>query len=160
MREYRQRGGKRSPSGLSREEYLKRYREENRERLTAQARKQRYCEKYVVANPEAHILSRAKQAAKKAGVAFNLDKSDIVIPTHCPILKIPIYRNIGGKGMSPNSISIDRIIPELGYVKGNIQIISQRANVMKNDASVEELELFANWVLNQLIPSLRTSTVY
>jgi hypothetical protein len=44
------------------------------------------------------------------------------------------------------SPSLDRIKPELGYVPGNIQVISARANVMKNDATPEELLAFANWV--------------
>lgn len=157
-REYRQRGGKRAPSGLTREEYLKRYREENRKELSDKARKARYTEKYVLANPDMYIISRAKCHAKRTGLPFNLEKGDIKIPEICPVLGIPIFRNIGGKGMTPNSPSIDKIIPELGYVKGNVQIISQRANVMKNDATLEELERFANWVLNELIPSYKTST--
>lgn len=157
-REYRQRGGKRAPSGLTRKEYLKRYKEENREILNKKALKARYSEKWAIANPESYILSRTKGAAKRQGIPFDLEKQDIIIPEVCPVLGIPLFRNIGGKGMIPNSPSIDRIIPELGYTKGNIQIISQRANVMKNDATLEELERFANWVLNELIPSYKTST--
>lgn len=39
----------------------------------------------------------------------------------------------------PDSPSLDRIKPELGYVKGNIRVISFKANSIKNDASIEEL---------------------
>ena len=102
------------------------------------------------------MLSRAKGTAKRLGLDFNLELSDIVIPETCPALGIPLYRNIGGKGMIPNSPSLDKIRPELGYTKGNIQVLSQRANVMKNDATPEELEKFAKWVLNELIPSYKT----
>lgn len=42
--------------------------------------------------------------------------------------------------------TLDRIIPNKGYVKGNIQIISQRANVIKNDASAEEIMKVAKYM--------------
>lgn len=45
------------------------------------------------------------------------------------------------------SRSLDRIIPELGYVPGNVQVISQLANAMKWDSTREERIAFANWVL-------------
>jgi hypothetical protein len=34
---------------------------------------------------------------------------------------------------------LDRLIPELGYVKGNIAVVSTRANTLKRDATPEEL---------------------
>lgn len=39
----------------------------------------------------------------------------------------------------PASPSLDKIIPSLGYVPGNVRIISARANLLKNDATVDEL---------------------
>jgi len=66
----------------------------------------------------------------------------------CPILGIPLIPGIGAQ--SPNSPSLDRIIPSLGYVKGNIAVISYRANAMKNDATIDELESFSNNILSYI----------
>lgn len=84
---------------------------------------------------EARTLRNIKQRAEKLGVPFNLTVEDIQPPETCPVFGFPLIRNIGGKLAAPNSPSVDRIVPELGYVKGNIQIISYKANVMKNDAT-------------------------
>jgi hypothetical protein len=42
---------------------------------------------------------------------------------------------------------LDKIVPELGYVKGNVQVISTLANTMKNQASIEQLLTFAHSVI-------------
>ena len=73
-------------------------------------------------------------------------KEDIIIPEFCPVLGFKLERNFG-KTAAPNSPSVDCIIPERGYVPGNIQVISYKANAMKNNATEEELVSFALWVL-------------
>lgn len=98
-------------------------------------------------NPEAVMLRSAKHRAKKHGIPFDLEKSDIEIPELCPVFGIPLVCNAGSGSAKQNSPSLDKITPELGYVKGNIQVISNLANVMKHDASPEQLVLFAEWVL-------------
>ena len=94
---------------------------------------------------ESLMLSRCKYRAKQLGIAFNLTKDDIVIPEFCPVLGIEIRQlsidEEPKKGYHPNSPSLDRIIPELGYVKGNVRVISARANLLKSDATISELEL-------------------
>jgi hypothetical protein len=69
-----------------------------------------------------------------------------IAPTHCPILGIELTR--GDQTLTSN-FSIDRIDNSLGYIKGNIQIISNRANRLKSDASKEELYKLAKWVLHE-----------
>jgi hypothetical protein len=77
------------------------------------------------ANPAWAILTRAKRRAAQVGVPFDLTSEDIDIPEVCPILGIPIDVQQGGaRGPKDNSISLDRIVPELGYVRGNIAVIS------------------------------------
>ena len=91
-----------------------------------------------------YMVGNAKMRAKLKGLPFGITASDIVIPDACPILGIPLV--IGAGHHTANSPSIDRVVPSLGYVKGNFQIISLRANIMKSDASIKELLDFALWV--------------
>lgn len=80
--------------------------------------------------------------AKKAGIPFNLTRYDIHVPDRCPLLEIPL-RVASQVGPAFNSPTLDRIVPSLGYVKGNVQVISHRANAMKNAADASELLLFS-----------------
>jgi hypothetical protein len=48
----------------------------------------------------------------------------------CPYLQLPLVR---GSGNGPLTASVDRIIPPLGYIQGNVRVISRRANSIKND---------------------------
>lgn len=98
-------------------------------------------------DPTWKMHQRAKQRAKKSGRDFDLQLSDIDIPTHCPVLGIPIECHSGNSGGKYNSPALDRTDNSLGYTKNNTQVMSHRANVMKADASKEELLAFAHWVL-------------
>lgn len=101
--------------------------------------------------PEKYILSKTKSKCKLYDIPFNLELSDIVIPKLCPVLgtKLLSGKDTLGVGASDRNLaSIDRIVPDLGYTKGNIQIISMRANVMKSDSKEEDLVKFAKWILN------------
>ena len=87
-----------------------------------------------------YLLSNARKRAKEKNLEFNIDISDIIIPEKCPLLEIPI--SIDGKNKQA-SCSIDRINNSLGYVKGNVWVVSYRANMLKNNATLEEIELLA-----------------
>lgn len=97
-------------------------------------------------NPEKMMLRSAKHRAKVKGLPFNIELSDIVIPEFCPVLGLELKANAGAGGAKRNSPSLDRIIPNLGYVKGNVQVISNAANLLKGDSTAEEMLLFAEWV--------------
>lgn len=89
------------------------------------------------------LLRAAKQRAKVKGLEFNIDISDIELPEVCPLLGIPLASSDLRKAQD-NSYSIDRIDSSKGYIKGNVWVISRRANIIKNDATFEELELLVN----------------
>jgi len=97
---------------------------------------------------EKKMVRRAKGRAKDQQLPFNLKHTDIYIPTHCPALGIELYVTKGKSGAFSNSPSLDRLVPQLGYVRGNVQVISQQANQMKYNSTPDELIKFANWVID------------
>jgi len=114
-------------------EFGKEYRLHNKDKITA------YWHKTPV---EVRMLRAAKTRAKREGLPFDLELSDIVVPDVCPFLGIAICKHNKGSHQ-PNSPSLDKIDPTKGYVKGNVHVISYKANAMKRDASVQELLMFA-----------------
>ena len=100
------------------------------------------------ANPGKHLYGLAYSRAKEKGLPFSLVPSDVVIPEKCPIFGIPLMRGTSGKPCS-NSPTIDRVIPELGYIPANIRVISRRANELKNNMTVDQLEMLFAWVRNE-----------
>lgn len=88
------------------------------------------------------MWNSARLRAFEKGVPFTIEVEDIFIPKCCPVLGIPLTAG----GHSDNSPSLDRIVPATGYVRNNIQVISNRANRIKNDATLEELRAVLFWL--------------
>lgn len=82
-----------------------------------------------------YMIYRARDRANKKNLPFDLLPQDIQLPKTCPVFGIEFI--IGDKNAAP---SLDRIIPEKGYVKGNVVVVSMKANRIKNDATIEELK--------------------
>jgi hypothetical protein len=141
-------------------EYSREYYKKNRERIIAKSkqwveenreRRKAYVEQYKE-DPDRRaviMLKNAKIRAKAKGLAFDIALADIKIPEMCPILGIPIVCGRQKNNSRKHSPSLDRIRPEDGYVKGNVQVISNMANSMKNAANAEELLAFADWVYRE-----------
>jgi hypothetical protein len=92
----------------------------------------------------------ARRYALKNNVSFNLSPEDIlpVWPrgNRCPILLVPFERNTT-RGPCPTSPTLDRIIPKLGYTKGNVAVISYTANRAKSDEiDPETFRKIAAWL--------------
>lgn len=86
--------------------------------------------------PAVALHSRARQRAARRGLPFNLRVGDVIVPTVCPALGLPI---VIGQMRSPSSPSLDRIQPGLGYIRGNTRVISDKANRLKGALDVEGL---------------------
>ena len=92
---------------------------------------------------EKNLWRKAKYRAKSKNLEFNISLEDIIVPENCPVLDTKLeVSNIKRTGNSP---SLDRIDNSKGYVKGNVIVISFRANRIKSDASIDELEKIANF---------------
>lgn len=92
-----------------------------------------------------NMWKKAKIRAEKYGYEFNIEESDIIIPKVCPLLNIPIV--LGSKNDYEQTPSIDRIDNTKGYIKGNIWVISKKANSMKNSATYDELNTFTKNII-------------
>lgn len=99
--------------------------------------------KYWEKNPKKKLLKSAKYNAKTRNLEFNISEEDIEIPIYCPYLNIKLTSKVESCN-HPTTISIDRIDSSKGYIKGNIQIISRLANLMKSYATTEQLLTFAD----------------
>lgn len=102
--------------------------------------------KYRRNNREKIMFSQVKKRAKEQGIIVEIEEKDIIIPELCPVLNIQLYN--GHKKMIDNSPSIDRIDNSQGYIKNNIRVISWRANAIKGDATLSELEKVRDYMYN------------
>jgi hypothetical protein len=89
---------------------------------------------------------RKKAFATKLGIPFSIEFNDVVWPKECPALRVDLDYN-NDTDYAP---SFDRILPEFGYIKGNVYIISKRANRIKNDGTGAELLGIVNYILTTL----------
>lgn len=106
------------------------HRRHHLETYTTKSRREKYrkC-------PESELLARAKWRAKSKNIPFDITREDVVIPNICPVFGVKF--DFDSKLHAP---SLDRIRPDLGYIKGNVRVICMRANRLKDNGTIEEFE--------------------
>ena len=88
------------------------------------------------ADPRVAMVKAAKARARDRGVPFNITLDDINTHGRCPRCGVELKPNAGkAESCSP---SLDRIVPALGYVKGNVTVICYRCNRLKGDSTPAE----------------------
>lgn len=75
---------------------------------------------------------------------FNITLDDIEFPKACPVLGIKL--NYFSPKLCDASPSFDRLNCKKGYVKGNVRVISFRANKIKSNASSTEVLKVYKWM--------------
>jgi hypothetical protein len=123
-------------------------REKNPEASRALSLKSSY--KIKTTNPVKYsckqMLSSSKKRASSLNKPHDITTSYLILiaPKQCPVFGWEL--KYGGGQKSKQSPSLDKIDPHKGYTKDNVQIISLLANLMKSQATPDELKLFAQWV--------------
>lgn len=108
-------------------------------RSESEVNRKRWCEysnNYRKRNPNRSRFFLLRSSCKSRGLPFDLEEQFFHdIPEVCPVLGIPL----DGRDRD-HQWSIDRIVPDKGYVQGNVKIISMRANRLKNDSTLTEIK--------------------
>lgn len=120
--------------------YQKKWAQDNKDKT------RKYVKDYLERNPAKKMWKSSIQNAKTRGLDNTITDKDIIIPTHCPYLGIELTSKVEKKN-TPSTMSLDRIDNTKGYIPGNIQVISNLANLMKSFATEEQLITFAKSVL-------------
>jgi hypothetical protein len=127
--------------------------EANKEKALAKSKQRRldnpekwkvYRQTWANKHPLSATLSNCRQRAKAENIPCTITLhylESLSIPEYCPILGIKL-----NTGKHEHKMSLDKIIPELGYVDGNIVFMSLRANRLKNDATLEELQAIVKFL--------------
>lgn len=95
-------------------------------------------------NPLRSLVIQVKARCKRIGREFDLDHRFLELPEYCPVLGLKLEWT---GTVTDNTPSLDRIDNSRGYTHDNVQIISNKANRMKTDATPEQLRKFAEWIL-------------
>lgn len=113
--------------------------------------KELYAERKRIAReaaPEKELLSSARKRAKKYGVTFTIELKDISVPEFCPITGLRLKVSAGR--FTAASPSLDRVDNGLGYIPGNVRVISYKANSYKGDMTKAEIERLAQYVRGEI----------
>lgn len=77
----------------------------------------------IVSNDDSYkksLIRAAKRRASIENLPFDIDYTDIEIPEYCPLLGIRLNKHVGEGEAKFDSSTIDKLIPFLGYTKGNV----------------------------------------
>ena len=112
-------------------------------------------QKYREADPKKvwswYASARARSRARDRNVPYSISPAYLqsIAVDICPVLGFPLVystKATTSPNPRPDNPSVDCIIPGLGYVPGNVAVISRRANVIKNDATADEVMRVAVWL--------------
>lgn len=121
------------------------HRAANRERLNREAKERYHREK--LSRAKERLISGAKGRAKDRGIEFIITVDSLIWPDVCPVFGTPLSYN-GQTASRESRASLDRLDPSKGYTVDNTRVISARANRIKSDATLTELEAIVKYVKN------------
>ena len=102
-------------------------------------------------NPIRALIRGAKQRAAAKGLEFNLEQKDFEPnPEYCPVFGTKLIYGRRGR-QQPDSPSLDRFDNSKGYTKDNVRVISLRANTLKADGRLEEMEKIVEYMRSRIV---------
>ncbi len=107
---------------------------------TAKKKHRKWVEKHPIEHWIIRAVGRARKRAMANELPFNItiEYIESIFPEKCPVFGTS-FKFLGNKTSQPESPSLDKIDPNKGYVVGNVAIISMKANVINQIASLEEI---------------------
>src|SRR5262245_50278594 len=93
------------------------------------------------------LWGKSKKRAKADGILFTITPDDIIVPELCPVMQCPLQFE---KGISNHQPSLDRVDNSFGYIPGNVRVISWRANYLKKDMTLEQMERMLQYMRGEL----------
>lgn len=108
--------------------------EKRRAKRPPKAERREWFRKWRERDPSAVLLRRCRQKTARTGIKCDLREKDLVVPTHCPVLGFKFDWDDFWKRPT-----VDRLNPKLGYTRGNVVVVSQRANQLRSNATLAEL---------------------
>lgn len=132
------------------EGFLKRMADQKKERLRGKGIVHGFPKRGKRKRPlKTKLCRNARIRARKNGLEITIEPGDLFWPTYCPILGLKLdYETPQGKrgdGRKPDLPSLDRWDNTKGYIKGNVFVVSLRANLLKSNATVAELKAIADY---------------
>jgi len=110
--------------------------------------RERYYERKKV-NPFIFKHQKLSSSAKTRKIPYDLTPEFLkgIWTGFCPVSGEEIFISTSNaERTKENAAEIDRFIPELGYVKGNVTWVSRKFNRKKLDSSLEELKQLVSWL--------------
>ena len=109
------------------------------------------------------LVAAARIRARKKGIAFSIDEGEVALlqrvidAGRCQLSGVSF--TLGGP-RSATSPSLDRVVPSLGYVTGNLRIVCHALNAGMGDWGEDELRRIANaWIVPQVAAEFITAVM-
>jgi hypothetical protein len=137
-----------------------RYRERHPDRVKAARKKSMVVELARARKRRADSVTWGKEVirgirhrAKREGRLCTINAADILVPEFCPVLGIKLQAGLGTP--IDSSPSVDRFYNDEGYTSENIRVISHRANQLKRDATIDELQRVVAYMQGEYVSRQR-----
>jgi len=108
-------------------------------------------------------LNNARGRAKRDSLPFDItyEYLESIATDECPVYGIVFEwgtSNLGRGKTKENCPTLDRIVPDKGYVKGNVAFISYKANRIKDNGTMQDHYAIADWIWERINAEQKEST--